>query len=187
MDTDDAFDELLTPRPTACDDGLRRAMLNDTIAEVRKARGWRRRRRVILVVAAFLGLLAFVGLRIATIDLTRSPPTSWPSTQVIPVFPGGLGMGAPGGATGEPEEGPSAAALEEIGEFCESGGRAELYRRAGDRYLEESADPRSALRCYTQALDEGSREDLEISAEDSWLLMALKMDRRKEKEDGRRD
>ncbi len=56
--------------------------------------------------------------------------------------------------------------------------RPELYLQAGRRYLEENQDYASALRCYTRALDTG---DLTVSAEDDWLLLALKIARRKEK------
>jgi hypothetical protein len=79
-----------------------------------------------------------------------------------------------------------AADIERVGEISSPGHRAVLYRRAGDRYLDD-ADPQDALRCYTQALDDGSEADLQVSAEDSWLLMALKIDRNKEKKNANRD
>jgi hypothetical protein len=58
--------------------------------------------------------------------------------------------------------------------------RPDLYRRAGDRYLDSEADPESALRCYGQALDAGGAADRAVSSEDSWLLMAIKNARQKE-------
>jgi hypothetical protein len=58
--------------------------------------------------------------------------------------------------------------------------RGELYRQAGDRYITEENDPQSALRCYTNALDNGTEQDLAISSTDSWLLMAIKDARQKE-------
>jgi hypothetical protein len=61
------------------------------------------------------------------------------------------------------------------------GKRSELYRLAGDRYLKDANDVESALRCYRLALDSGSQQDLPISPEDSWLLMAAKEARQKEK------
>ena len=49
-----------------------------------------------------------------------------------------------------------------------------LYRRAGDRYLEENGDVQAALRCYGRALDRAKAEELAISEDDNWLLMELK-------------
>jgi hypothetical protein len=62
-------------------------------------------------------------------------------------------------------------------------GRAELFRKAGDRYLEEWGDVPSALRCYRSALDAGDT----IGPDDSWLLMALKQAKQKEKRDANTD
>ena len=59
--------------------------------------------------------------------------------------------------------------------------RAELYRKAGDRYMEDENDPLSALRSYGNALDNGTEQDLTISTDDNWLLMAIKDARQKEK------
>lgn len=58
--------------------------------------------------------------------------------------------------------------------------RGELYRRAGDRYITEENDLKSALRCYRNALDNGTEQDLVISTDDNWLLMAIKNARQKE-------
>jgi hypothetical protein len=55
------------------------------------------------------------------------------------------------------------------------------YREAGDRYLRDENDLASAVRCYANALDSTSENDLAVRADDSWLLMALKQARRKEK------
>jgi hypothetical protein len=63
--------------------------------------------------------------------------------------------------------------------------RVELYRRAGDGYLVRD-DVQGALRCYRRALDGSTAADLAIRAEsDSWLLMSLKLARKKEKADAR--
>lgn len=59
--------------------------------------------------------------------------------------------------------------------------RAGLYRHAGDRYLKEENDLQSALRCFSNALDNGTEQDMAISSEDNWLLMAIKEARLKEK------
>jgi hypothetical protein len=70
--------------------------------------------------------------------------------------------------------------VKEWNAFDSDGRRNELYRQAGDSYMEEEHDPQSALRCYTNALDHGTKQDLTISADDNWLLMAIKGARQKE-------
>jgi hypothetical protein len=57
---------------------------------------------------------------------------------------------------------------------------AGLYREAGDLYLAD-ADPAEAVRCYGNALNAGKPRDLEVSSDDSWLLMAIKTARKKER------
>ncbi len=59
--------------------------------------------------------------------------------------------------------------------------RASLYRQAGDLYLRDHGDHRSALRCYTQYLDGAGENELASAAEDTWLLATLKESRRKER------
>lgn len=56
--------------------------------------------------------------------------------------------------------------------------RLGLYQQA-DRYLDEGR-PDEAVRCYGQALDAAPREELELSSEDHFLLMAIKHARKKE-------
>lgn len=56
--------------------------------------------------------------------------------------------------------------------------RAVTYKQAGDRYFDEEGDPLSALRCYTQALN--NQKSLTVSAKDSWMLLALKHAREEE-------
>jgi hypothetical protein len=65
--------------------------------------------------------------------------------------------------------------------------RGELYLQAGDRYLEEENDLSSALRCYSNALDNGTKQDLTISTDDNWLLMAIKDARQKENNHAKTD
>jgi hypothetical protein len=66
--------------------------------------------------------------------------------------------------------------------------RFEAYRRAGDRFLREPAQLSMAVRSYTNALSVASAEERAISPErDSWLLMALKDSRIKERSHGNPD
>jgi len=62
--------------------------------------------------------------------------------------------------------------------------RPELFRKAGDHYLEESDIP-SALRCYRSALEMGTEKDCNISTDENWLMMALKEAKLKEKRHAR--
>ncbi len=65
--------------------------------------------------------------------------------------------------------------------------RPDLYRLAGDRYL-EAGDIQSAIRCYRNMLDVAPEEDQRISPQtDNWLLIALKGDRQKEKRRAKQD
>ena len=68
--------------------------------------------------------------------------------------------------------------------FLQSGEkRADLYRRAGDGFLVRD-DVQAALRCYRRALEGATAADLAIQADsDTWLLMSLKMNRKKERPD----
>jgi hypothetical protein len=59
--------------------------------------------------------------------------------------------------------------------------RSARLRLAGDLYLKEEQDYAGALRCYTQALNTGDAQATEFSPDDTWLEMALKDARRKEK------
>ena len=59
--------------------------------------------------------------------------------------------------------------------------RVARLRKAGDLYLEQEQDYAAALRCYTQALNDANPQTFDISPDDTWLEMALKDARRKEK------
>lgn len=64
--------------------------------------------------------------------------------------------------------------------FDGSKNRVALLFEAGDRYLAERNDTVSALRCYRQALDAASREELAVQPGDNWLVITLKQSRQKE-------
>jgi hypothetical protein len=63
--------------------------------------------------------------------------------------------------------------------------RPNLFRWAGDRYLAAN-DLAAAFRCYRNALRLSTAADREIKIDDSWLLMTLKVERKKEKSDAHR-
>jgi hypothetical protein len=66
-------------------------------------------------------------------------------------------------------------------------GSPALLRVAGDRYLQETGDLASAVRCYRNLLDEESGAEPTISTDDSWLLMALKEAKQREKRYAKND
>src|SRR5262249_62092023 len=57
--------------------------------------------------------------------------------------------------------------------------------RAADHLLTEEGDPLAALHGYTKALDEGGPDALAVSTDDSFLMMAIKDARKKEKRDAK--
>jgi hypothetical protein len=63
--------------------------------------------------------------------------------------------------------------------------RPDLFRTAGDRYLQESGDVESATRCYRSFLASSSATETAISLQDNWLLMALKQSKQREKLDAK--
>ena len=172
---DDRLDDLLARGQPAADALLRRRLLIETTQVLRQRQ---RRRRIAFALALAAGVLLLLGgvawLRPRP-GLPTPPPPRGEHVAEAPTAPLPLAADTP------------AAVIERIGETSAPDQRADLYRRAGDRYLEEASDADAALRCYTQALDDGSDADLTVSTDDSWLLMALKLDRQKEKRNANRN
>jgi hypothetical protein len=161
---DPCADFLATPPPVSVDGALRQRLLEQTTRIIR--------RRIWLKRAGWAAALAACYLAGAvTVYLLHSPA---PAQIVI------VKQSAP-----PPVEATTArltAFVLENQALDSVQPRPELYRLAGDRYVAESGDLQSALRCYRQALDEASEQDLQIKPEDNWLLIALKEARQKEKE-----
>jgi hypothetical protein len=172
--TPDPLDDLLRSSVVAgADAALRRRLLDQT---TRALRG-RRRRRVVGWAAALAacyvaGVLTVYWLgprRIERIEVVRNMPAPEP-TAPVPVAP------TPRNAK------PASAVAMEWKAFDADQHRPELYRQAGDRYMNQDADPASALRCYGQSLNGASDKDLAISPNDDYLLMLVKNARQKEKD-----
>jgi hypothetical protein len=158
----DALDELLAPPKLPGNaDELRRKVLHQTTRLLR----FRRRLRRVAWAAGFAACLAAVvfGIR-------------WRPSAPLSPQPEVAGLPSP------PAQDESALGLEWHA-FDSPDRQKELYRRAGDRYLAEGEDLQAAVRCYANALDAGNEEDLKLSPSDSWLLMAIKDAREKEKRD----
>jgi hypothetical protein len=133
----------------------------------------RRRRRVGLALAAGVaGLLLLLG--------PASPPAPDGTAGLPARPPDGPQATLPPVPAADPDAGLSAAAWEWRA-LDSPARRYALYCRAGDRYLFNDADPESALRCYRNALDAATDDELAVHAEDSWLLITLKDARLQEK------
>jgi hypothetical protein len=158
----DPCEELLAPAPAPPAGRFREALLRRTRRVLRR-RLWVRRAGVAATLAACFAAGLFTGR-------LGNEPVPVPETRPAPQ------------AQSEPAPAPPPVVVEwQAADSKEP--RADLYRQAGDRYLEEDADYQSALRCYRGALDAGSDKDLAIAPDDSWLLMVLKDARQKEKRD----
>jgi len=155
---------------------LQQQLLSQTLRSLR----WKRRRRS----AVWIGLVAagFLAGAMCTHLLNAPAPDEKQQQTKRPVVP----VEKPDDVRRplENKVGPSpatnAVALEWTA-FDEPERHGDLYRKAGDLYVQENQDYEAALRCYTQALDANSEENLTIAPDDNWLIMALKEARKKEK------
>jgi hypothetical protein len=165
----DPCDELLTPGPTPADlEPLRGRILQRTLPALRRRR-WLRR----LAWAAALAACYAAG--VLTLGLRPAPPPTEQGRREQP-----------------PDPPPTPAAVEDRSARAREWQaletperRAALYREAADRYLAEDDDVTAALRCYGASLDHGGGEALETKPDDSWLLLAIKDARQREKNDAK--
>jgi hypothetical protein len=167
----DPLEEFLTARPTpSAGGGLRANLLLQTTRLLRRRRRWRRLGFLAALAACYLAGLV--------------------TMRLLPAAPGADQPLADGPAPpAEGKKSPAPSAVVEVTKnpvdlerqaLKDQEKRAQLYRQAGDRYTQES-DWESALRCYSNSLNVASAEDLTISVNDDWLLMAIKDARQKEK------
>jgi hypothetical protein len=171
----DPLDGLLAPQPLPPEtDALRQAIYSRTRRILRRRRGLRWLAYAAALLVSFAaGLLA---MRAAMRDVPAPIPEESVQRQETP----------------PPAEKPLVSANEsaldrEWRAFDSTDQRPELYRDAGDHYMTAEYDPQSALRCYTNALDNGTEKDLTISTNDNWLLMAIKNARQKENDHAKSD
>jgi hypothetical protein len=178
----DPLEGLLRPPSPADNEALRQAVYTRTRLLLHR----RRRLRQLAYAAALL--LSF-GIGAGTMRITNpgerghvsAPSTQEPSAQA-PRDPASreLESSPPALGTLTQPRSPDSALKEEWHAFDSEDQRGELYRQAGDRYMTEQNDPQSALRCYANALDNATEQDLAISTNDNWLLMVIKDARQKE-------
>jgi hypothetical protein len=174
----DPLDDLLVPPPAAAEP-LRRRVWEQTVALLRR----RRRRRLAVAAACFAASAAVL---LSWWWATTPRPALDPSIPPEGRITAGSFLKPLSPSFHFPPDPPPSALAEEWQAFDSTAGRAERYRKAGDRYLTEDADPASAVRCYGAALDAGGEADRAVSPGDSWLLMVIKDAREKEKTDGKK-
>jgi hypothetical protein len=177
-------DPLLRPGPAATTPALKREVFDQTARVLRRRRVTRR-----VVWAAALAACYAAGVLTPKLRPSAAPTTTVEQVAKLqkvdkksPLEPAPV-QPAPSQAddvSTEPAELP-APALEQRVALANPQQRAQLYRQAGDRYLEEAKDVESALRCYRCSLDENADADLTISPDDNWLLMSVKNARMEEK------
>lgn len=166
----DPIESMLRPPSPPENEPLRQAVYTQT------QRVLHRRRRLRQFAYAASLLLSFAAGALAT--WMALPARSASKGEPLPAPIASKEAPAPEEKPRSPTSDDSALAQEWIA-FDSTARRGELYRQAGDRYKEEN-DPQSALRCYGNALDNGTEQDLDISPNDNWLLMAIKNARQKE-------
>lgn len=155
---DDPLNDLLRPTCDAPSETLREDLLTRTTKTLR----WRRRARQlggigVLVAAYVAGLLT----------VAAWTPLEEPVPQPV--------------IAREPCAKPLTPVALEWRALEEPEAAARWYVQAADGYLGEG-DPENAVRCYGHALAESGPSGLEVSTNDSWLFLAIKLARKKESE-----
>ena len=156
----DTLDDLLRPgSPVVPDAVSRHRLLDETTRELRRQRRRRRLASIGSLVGAYAaGILTVFALHPPEIPREKERPVAARTIQVMD-----SGTDLEWQALEKPAEAPV------------------LYREAGNRHLADD-DPANAVRCYGNALDSWSPESTEVKDDDNWLLMAIKIARRKEVE-----
>jgi hypothetical protein len=179
MMSDDLLDDLLQPPLGEARADARGALRGRTARVVR----WRRYRRWALHItvaataqgAIAAGVVAWL-VAAGTLNWQKQPPPPLeaPAAQIqeLPRH------GPP--PPPESEQVLSAVALEWKAFDAPAEEQAALYFQAGQCYFDDHRDFASALRCYRQAIDANPKVMLAISPSDNWLVMAIKIDCRKE-------
>jgi hypothetical protein len=170
----DDLDELLGPKPGPDNAALRAAILRRTGRAIRLRPGARRAK----LAAAAAVLLAAGG---AAGWLIKPAPTLTPPEKEFVAVPVAVAVPPAEPAPPAPAESVTAEQLELRAEQADDRATAAaLYRQAGDRYLADRNDSAQAARCYRLFLMHAGKGGLAVSPDDSWLLIALKLDQKRE-------
>jgi hypothetical protein len=170
----DDLDELLWPKPTGDDAATREAVLRRT-ARVIRFRPWVRRARLLTAAAVLVAGGAAAGW--------LAKPTPGPVTEYV-VVSVGVVLPPADPTPPPPAEYVTAEQIElQAEQAADRTTAAALYRQAGDRYLADRNDSPQAARCYRLFLLRAGPDALAVTADDSWLLIALKQDQKEASRD----
>jgi hypothetical protein len=171
--SEDLLDRLV---PLPANAALEEALRQRTTGLVRRQRSLRRSGFAAALAACYAaGLL--------TMNWLPSPivPDDGPHTEQSSELASAVPASTPSSDDAKPATGDAAPAALEWQALDSRSRSPALLRAAGDRYLQETGDVQSAVRCYRNLLQEGSGAEPTISTDDSWLLMALKEAKQREK------
>jgi hypothetical protein len=172
---DDLFDQMLGS--TNClqrDDGLRTALLSETLGVIR----FRRRLKKCLLPVALVGCYL---AGVTSAFLWRSGGAASPHLPIEQTAAAPVRL-APAASSSRTE--PVDSANDRV--VSASMNPIEALRRNADARLLEDGDVRGAVRGYMRVLKLASSEQRAISpGQDTWLMMALKESRTKEFQDDR--
>lgn len=163
----DELDALLSSGQALVQPALRGAILQQTTRIVRRRRYVRRAMLCTAMLVCYaagamtVGLFGHPGERPSP-AVVKQPPAAQPTAP---------GTAGPVEVADDSQDHRHALPLSQY----------ERLRRYSDRLLDQEGDVARAARYYARALDKASPAERAISAEDSWLLMALKADRFPEK------
>jgi hypothetical protein len=178
MNDPESLDAFLSLNAPAADRTLHDVVLTETLSVVH-------RRRLVRRAGLVAGLAACFAAGALTMRLFT--PAVEPEVRIVERLIERAPNPAPPQAP-SPAVQPATSALALEWQAAENPERrAELFRRAGDRYLNDENDMESAVRCYKKALSSGTAEDLNITPQDTWLLISLKNARQEEYRHGKSD
>lgn len=178
MDSEE-LDELLTPAPSATPSGLRLDWRETAARRIRRRGRVRRLAWTLTLAASFLGGMA--AMRWLVPGQENAPPADLAARMEQQELPREQPDGLVKPSETEEEADPLALASRAVDTewraFDSMEKRAVLYFQAGSLYR-SVGDLESALRCYRQALDACTPEELEVRPGDDWLVANLKEARR---------
>lgn len=178
---DDELDRLL--RPTASPSPspmLRRSLLGQTTRELCSRRRLRR-------IGMWLGMAACYVAGLGTMQFWTQGSADMPprpigelASETVHDAPMAEPATTDQAAAVATDAELPAAVLERLADAVADDEYRDLYRRAGDRHMQETGDLAAALRCYRRTLDATPPQELTVSDRDNWLLKALKQARHEE-------
>ena len=172
----DDLDALLGPKPAGDDAAVREAVLRRTGRIIRR-RPWLRRAKLLTAAAGLVAVGGVAGW------LAKPTPTPGPVTEYVAV-PVPVVLPPAETAPLMSAEYVTAEQTElQAEQAADRATAAALYREAGDRFLADRNDSPQAARCYRLFLMRAGPDALNVSADDSWLLIALKQDQREANRD----